>query len=243
MKKLITIFLCAVVLLSTFITTSAQVKVFAVQSNALGAVVIEAKTGRVLFEKDKDKQLAMASTTKIMTALVAIEHTNDLDEVFATDNRAVGIEGTSIYLRKDEHLSMRDLLFGLMLASGNDAALAIAYKVGDGDLQTFVDMMNQKVSDLGLKNTHFDNPHGLDSKAHYTTAYDLAVITAKAMENNDFKDIVSTKFKQIPSNKIGEHRYLKNKHRLLQNDMPGCEGVKTGFTDNARRCCVTSVLR
>ena len=242
MKRIFTIFFCTLVLLST-IYTNTNSKVFAVQSNAVGSVVIEASSGRVLFEKNKDKQLAMASTTKIMTALVAIENTKNLDEVFATDNRAVGIEGTSIYLRKDEHLSMRDLLFGLMLASGNDAALAIAYKVGGGDLQKFVDMMNQKVDNLGLKNTHFDNPHGLDSKSHYTSAYDLAMITAKAMQNDDFKQIVSTKFKQIPSNKVGEYRYLKNKHRLLQNDMLGCEGVKTGFTDNARRCCVTSVMR
>ena len=243
MKKLFTIFLCAIVLISTLFVGTQSAKVFAIQSSAMGSVVIEATSGRVLFQKNKDKQLAMASTTKIMTALVAIEHTPNLDEVFATDNRAVGIEGTSIYLRKDEHLSMRDLLYGLMLASGNDAALAIAYKVGDGDLQKFVGLMNQKVADLGLENTHFDNPHGLDSKTHYTTAYDLAIITAKAMQNKDFRDIVSTKFKQIPSNKTGEYRYLKNKHRLLQNDMIGCEGVKTGFTDNARRCCVTSVVR
>lgn len=243
MKKFFTIFLSFLFLIIC-VPFGENKTVFAdIQSSAVGSVVIEASTGRVLFEKGKDKQLAMASTTKIMTALVAIENTKNLDEVFATDNRAVGIEGTSIYLRRDENLSMRDLLYGLMLASGNDAALAIAYKVGNGDLNNFVDLMNKKVQELGLENTHFDNPHGLDSKTHYTSAYDLAIITAEAMKNDDFKEIVSTKFKQIPSNKEGEYRYLRNKHRLLQNDMNGCEGVKTGFTDNARRCCVTSVLR
>ncbi len=211
--------------------------------SAKAGVVIEQNSKRVLLEKNMDERLAMASTTKIMTALVALENTTDLDEVFATDNRAVGIEGTSIYLRKDEQLSMRHLLLGLMLSSGNDASLAIGYRVGNGNIENFVEMMNKKVEELGLHNTHFDNTHGLDSKTHYTSAYDLAVITAKAMENSDFRDIVKTKFAQIPSNQEGQNRFLRNKHRLLQGNMEGCEGVKTGFTDNARRCCVTSCKR
>ena len=194
-------------------------------------------------QKNKDERLPMASTTKIMTALVALENTDDLDEIFATDNRAVGIEGTSIYLKKDEHLSMRHLLLGLMLSSGNDASLAIGYKIGNGDISKFVEMMNQKATELGLHNTHFDNTHGLDSQTHYTSAYDLAIITAKAMENKDFREIVKTKFAQIPGTKDGETRFLRNKHKLLHANMEGCEGVKTGFTDNARRCCVTSCKR
>ena len=206
-------------------------------------VVIEQNSKRVLLSKNMDEKLAMASTTKIMTALVAIENTKDLDEIFAVDNRAVGLEGTSIYLRKDEHLSMRHLLLGLMLASGNDASLAIGYRVGNGNIESFVEMMNQKAQDLGLHNTHFDNTHGLDSKTHYTSAYDLAVITAEAMKNADFREIVKTKFAQIPSNLEGQNRFLRNKHKLLQANMEGCEGVKTGFTDNARRCCVTSCNR
>lgn len=245
MKKIVLLFLCIAVLLSAKVG-GVNVTIFAhnqISTTAKASVVIEASTKRVLFEKEKDMQLPMASTTKIMTALVALENTQDLDEVFDVDNRAVGIEGTSIYLKKDEHLSMRDLLLGLMLASGNDASLAIAYKVGNGNLQSFVDMMNKKASDLSLSNTHFDNPHGLDSKTHYTSAYDLACITACAMQNKDFREIVSTKFAQIPDSKQGKYRFLKNKHRLLQNGFDGCEGVKTGFTDNARRCCVTSVLR
>ena len=235
--------LASIICVSNFILPK---KVFASNDfqsiDAKAAVVIESSSKRVLFEKNINSQLPMASTTKIMTALIALENTENLDEVFATDNRAVGIEGTSIYLKKDEKLSMRHLLYGLMLASGNDAALAIAYKVGNGNLQTFVDKMNDKVNQLGLHNTHFDNPHGLDSDTHYTSAYDLAVITAEVMKNEDFREIVKTKYTQIPSNKQGENRFLRNKHKLLHS-YEGCEGVKTGFTDNALRCCVTSAYK
>ncbi len=248
-KKLFTftiIFLLAVITFasSLFIPKTEQcISLQGTSLSAKSAVVIEAKSGRVLLEQNKDERLAMASTTKIMTALVALENTKDLDEIFATDNRAVGIEGTSIYLKKDEHLSMRHLLLGLMLSSGNDASLAIGYKVGNGDINKFVELMNQKAAELNLHNTHFDNTHGLDSQTHYTSAYDLAIITAKAMENKDFREIVKTKFAQIPNSKNGESRFLRNKHKLLQSNMDGCEGVKTGFTDNARRCCVTSCMR
>lgn len=248
-KYYLTIFMCfllvAVIYFSSMILpqTIQTVSSTGIEVNAKAFVVIDSDSGRVLTEKNKDTQLAMASTTKIMTALVALENTTDLDETFATDNRAVGLEGTSIYLRKDEHLSMRHLLLGLMLASGNDASLAIAYKVGNGNLQNFINMMNKKAEDLGLHNTHFDNPHGLDSKTHYTSAYDLAIITAEAMKNQNFRDIVKIKFAQIPSNIQGQNRFLRNKHKLLQANYAGCEGVKTGFTDNALRCCVTSVLR
>ena len=239
-------FLLATLIFGASLLLPKTVECISLQGASLTAksgVVIEAETGRVLLEKNKDEKLPMASTTKIMTALVALENTYDLDEIFAVDNRAVGIEGTSIYLKKDEHLSMRHLLLGLMLASGNDASLAIGYRVGNGDISKFVEMMNQKATELGLHNTHFDNTHGLDSATHYTSAYDLAVITASAMQNKDFREIVKTKFAQIPSNIDGQNRYLRNKHKLLQADMQGCEGVKTGFTDNARRCCVTSCRR
>ncbi len=210
--------------------------------SAKSMCVIEQTSKRVLMEKDKDIQLPMASTTKVMTALIALENCQNLDETFAVDNRAVGIEGTSIYLRKNEHLSMRELLYGLMLNSGNDAAMAIAYRIGEGDEQKFVDLMNEKAKQLNLENTHFDNPHGLDSKTHYTSSYDLAVISAKAMENADFREIVKTDVKEISAPKEMGHRFVRNKHKLLKK-MYGCEGIKTGFTDNARRCCVTSCLR
>lgn len=208
---------------------------------ALSMALIEQTSGRVLMQKDMDKQLPMASTTKIMTALVALNSCDDLDSSFAVDNRAVGIEGSSIYLKKNEKLSMRELLYGMMLPSGNDAAMAIAYKVGDGDLNKFVQMMNDEAKTLNLHNTHFDNPHGLDSETHYTSAYDLAIISAKAMENQNFRDIVKTTKKQISSSD-GENRFLRNKHKLV-GSYDGCDGIKIGFTDNARRCCVTSAKR
>ena len=210
--------------------------------SAKSMCVIEQNSKRVLIQKEKDIKLPMASTTKIMTALIALENCDNLDEQFDVDNRAVGIEGTSIYLKKDEKLSMRELLYGLMLNSGNDAAMAIAYKIGNGNIDAFVEMMNKKAIELELENTHFDNPHGLDSKTHYTSSYDLAVITAKAMENDVFREIVKTPIKQISCPKEMGSRFVRNKHKLLKT-MDGCEGVKTGFTDNARRCCVTSCYR
>ncbi|MBQ0017105.1 MAG: D-alanyl-D-alanine carboxypeptidase, partial [Clostridiales bacterium] len=236
----------ASIMLLTYFIPKKIVSVNALESDyscsAKSMCVIEQTSKRVLLEKEKDLKLPMASTTKVMTALIALEHCDNLDEQFFTDNKAVGIEGTSIYLRKDEKLSMRELLYGLMLNSGNDAAMAIAYKIGNGDLQKFVDMMNDKAKELNLQNTHFDNPHGLDSKTHYTSAYDLAVITAVAMENEDFREIVKTPVKQISAPKEMGSRFVRNKHKLLKT-MEGCEGVKTGFTDNARRCCVTSCNR
>lgn len=240
---LLTIIL-AVIMLASIFAPKRIINVNASQYNctAKSMCVIEQSSGRVLLEKNKDDRLAMASTTKIMTALVALENCTNLDEQFDVDNRAVGIEGTSIYLKKDEKLSMRELLYGLMLNSGNDSAMAIGYKIGNGDITKFVDLMNQKASDLGLSNTHFDNPHGLDSATHYTSSYDLALITSKAMENKDFRDIVKTDIREISCPKQMGHRFVRNKHKLLKT-MDGCEGVKTGFTDNALRCCVTSCYR
>ena len=237
-------FLLVLIIIVGFFVPKKIVSVSAMQneSSAKSMCVIEQTSKRVLMEKDKDERLPMASTTKIMTALVALENCDNLDEEFATDNRAVGIEGTSIYLKNDEKLSMRELLYGLMLNSGNDAAMAIAYRIGQGKVEKFVDLMNAKAKELELENTHFDNPHGLDSETHYTSSYDLAIITAKAMENKGFREIVKTDIKEISAPKEMGHRFVRNKHKLLKS-MVGCEGVKTGFTDNARRCCVTSCNR
>ena len=237
--------LLALIMLSSIFLPKKSVTVNATQEfncTAKSMCVIEQSSGRVLLEKDKDLKLPMASTTKVMTALVALENCTNLDEPFLVDDRAVGIEGTSIYLRKGEKLSMRELLYGLMLNSGNDAAMAIGYKIGNGDMNTFVDLMNKKAKDLHLENTHFDNPHGLDSKTHYTSSFDLALITAKAMESEVFREIVKTDVKEISCPAEMGHRFVRNKHKLLKQ-MDGCEGVKTGFTDNARRCCVTSCYR
>lgn len=206
-----------------------------IMAPARAMVVLEGYSGDILYSFNADKQLPMASTTKIATAIVAIENCENLDEKFRVSDKAVGIEGTSIYLKKGEELSMRELLYGLILASGNDCAVAIAeYFEGE---ENFVAMMNQLVIDLGLENTNFTNPHGLDEDSHYTSAYDLATITAYALKNPVFKEIVSTKKMTIEPTSEYQTRYLKHKNRLLFQD-DHCIGVKTGFTDNAGRCLV-----
>lgn len=238
MKK----FICFILILATIFTFKLNINIFNVNAQSKASVVIESSTKRVLHENNKDAKLAMASTTKIMTALITLENCENLDEEVNIDNKAVGIEGTSIYLKKGEVLTVKELLYGLMLASGNDASLALAYHVGKGDLNNFVNLMNEKVKELNLTNTSFANPHGLDEENHYTSAYDLAVITSVAMQNKDFKEIVSTKFMQITGHKDVGNRYLRNKQRLLKT-LEGCTGVKSGFTDNAGRCLVTSCER
>lgn len=239
MKKIISVLL---IVFSLFASIN-FVHVKSVEAySSKASVVIESSTKRVLYENNKDAQLAMASTTKIMTALITLEHCSNLEENVNIDNRAVGIEGTSIYLKKGETLTVKELLYGLMLASGNDASMALAYHVGKGNLNTFVELMNKKVEELNLTNTSFANPHGLDAENHYTSAYDLAIITSEAMKNKVFKDIVSTPFMQITGHKDVGNRFLRNKQRLLKT-LNGCTGVKSGFTDNAGRCLVTSCER
>lgn len=211
-------------------------------TTAKAMCVMEATSGRVLYAKNQSQKLAMASTTKIMTAITAIENCKNLDEKFTISPKSVGIRGTSIYLREGEALSIRELLYGLMLVSGNDASVAIGERVGgNGGVKNFVEMMNSLAKKIGALNTHFDNTHGLDSKNHYTTAEDLALITSYALKNPIFAEIVSTKYTKI-INVDGKTRYLKNKNKLLDK-LEGCNGVKTGFTDNAGRCLVSSCTR
>ena len=209
-------------------------------TSAKAMCVMETSSKRVLASKNEDTKLAMASTTKIMTAITAIESGKDLDKVFEISPKAVGVSGTSLYLRQGEKFTLRDLLYGLMLISGNDASVAIGEYVG-GNVKTFIEMMNKKAKSIGAENSHFDNTHGLDSKTHYTTARDLALITSYAMQNPVFKEIVSTTNTKI-TNSDGKTRYLKNKNKLLTS-LEGCNGVKTGFTDDAGRCLVTSCER
>lgn len=216
------------------------VKAFCVGSSAVSAIVIETSTNSVVYEKNAYSKMPMASTTKIMTAICAIESGN-VDRVVRVNDKAVGIEGSSIYLAKGERLSVRDLLYGLMLNSGNDAAVAIAYAVS-GNIEDFVALMNETAKRVGAKNTHFDNPNGLDGKTHYTTAYDLAIITSYALKNKTFSEIVSTYKKTIPNGDRGYDRALKNHNKLLKL-YDGCTGVKTGFTKKSGRCLVSSAKR
>jgi D-alanyl-D-alanine carboxypeptidase (penicillin-binding protein 5/6) len=207
---------------------------------ARAAVVMDVASRRVLYEKNPHIKLPMASTTKIMTAILAIEM-GDLDEIVTASSRAVGVEGSSIYLGKGEKLTLEDLLYGLMLRSGNDAAVAIAEHIG-GTVENFVRLMNRKAYQIGARNTNFVNPHGLHDDNHYTTAYDLALISAYAMENPIFRTIVSTKYKKIPWEGRSYNRVLKNKNALLW-DFEGANGIKTGYTKISRRCLASAAER
>jgi len=195
---------------------------------------MDAQTGRVYFEKDADSRSLIASTTKIMTALVVCRQCNVLDRV-QIPKEAVGIEGSSMYLREGEVLTVQELLYGLMLHSGNDAAVALAIYCG-GTVEGFVGLMNDQAQRLGLENTHFENPHGLDSPEHYSTARDLAVLAAYAMEDPIFSKTVATK-----TVRAGQ-RSLQNHNKLLWR-LEGADGVKTGFTKAAGRILVSSAAR
>ena len=202
--------------------------------SAQKAYVLDAVSGRVLLEKDADSQSLIASTTKIMTALIVCEQCNVLDRM-RIPKEAVGIEGSSMYLKEGEVLTLQELLYGLMLSSGNDAAVALAIYCG-GTVEGFAEMMNDKARNLGMTGTHFSNPNGLDAPGHYSTARDLAKLAAYAMENPVFYKTVSAK-----NVKIGE-RYLTNHNKLLWR-VDGADGVKTGYTKAAGRILVSSATR
>ena len=238
MKKLriiLLVLILLVCLIPTSLISTSQLKVEAAPSYK--GMCVLANDNKVLYEYNKDVKLPMASTTKIITAIVTLENCDDLDKLITVADESVGIEGTSIYLRKNEQISIRNLLYGLILASGNDAATALAYEIG-GSEEKFVEMMNDFVKRLGLTNTQLKNPHGLDADGHYTSAYDLAAITNYALNNETFLEIVSTKTKVLNEGEPNV-RYLRNKNKLLFSE-EGCIGVKTGFTDNAGRCLVNA---
>ena len=203
-------------------------------SSARSAVIIDAKSGAVLFEKNKDTRLPMASTTKIITALTVLESAN-VNDVITVSERAAAVEGSSIYLTAGEKISVRDLLYGLMLESGNDAAVCLAEGCF-GSVDECVTKMNELCHREGLIDTHIQNPSGLDSESHYTTAYELARITALSMKNELFRSIVSTKNYATAGEKP---RYFSNHNRLLKT-FDGVIGVKTGYTSKSGRCLVTA---
>lgn len=210
------------------------------QVSAVSAVLINADTGSVLYEKNAYEQRAMASTTKIMTALLTAE-AGDLDRKFAVDSYAINVEGTSMGLREGDIVTRRALLYGMLLPSGNDAANAAAVSVS-GSMQAFAELMNKKAKELGLNNTHFVNPSGLDADGHYTTAYDLAMLTAEALSNPVFADICRCADARVEFGNPPYLRSLANSNKMLWQ-YEGCIGVKTGFTDNARRCLVSAAER
>lgn len=205
----------------------------AVQISAEAAVLIDADSGRVLYEKNANQEMLIASTTKIMTALVAIESCS-LDEL-VTITKDHMVEGSSMYLKPGETWRLETLLYGLMLASGNDAALAIADHCGPGQEQ-FVAKMNQKAAALNLAHTSFANPNGLDADGHYSSAEDMAKLAAHAIKNDAFVRIVSTKHITI------DGRTFTNHNKLLAQ-YPGCIGLKTGYTKAAGRTLVSCAAR
>ena len=202
--------------------------------SAKKAIVLDATTGRTLYEKDADSRSLIASTTKIMTALIVCQRCNVLDRM-QIPKEAVGIEGSSMYLKEGEVLTLQELLYGMMLHSGNDAAVALAIYCG-GTVEGFAELMNDKARLLGMTGTHFVNPHGLDSPDHYSTARDLAILAAYAMDDPIFAKTVSTKTVTVGT------RSLRNHNKLLWQ-VPGAEGVKTGYTKAAGRLLVSSAQR
>ncbi len=197
-------------------------------------ILVDGTTGRVISEKNADSKSLVASTTKIMTALVVCEQCNVLDRM-RIPKEAVGIEGSSMYLKEGEVLTLQELLYGLMLSSGNDAAVALAIYCG-GTVEGFAGLMNDKAHKLGMTGTHFVNPNGLDAPDHYSTARDLSTLAAYAMENPIFRQTVSTK-----TVRFGE-RTLQNHNKLLWR-VEGADGVKTGYTQAAGRILVSSATR
>ncbi len=231
MRKIVCIVLCF------FMNVTA---VSALDISAEYACVIECVTGKVLYSKNSDAEAPMASTTKIMTAIAAIENSN-LDDALTISRNAAYQEGSSAYFRIGDEVRMEDVLYGLMLNSGNDAAVAIAEHIG-GDVDSFCALMNETARGIGALNTNFVNPNGLYDDEHYTTAHDLAKITAYAMKNDTFRKIVSSKTKQITVLNTNVKMTFQNHNKLLSM-YEGANGVKTGFTKKAGRCLVSSAVR
>lgn len=214
--------------------------VSAVGTSAEAAALIDVESGRILYSHNGNKPMRIASLTKIMTAIVAIEHGNLSDRV-KTGINAYGVEGSSIYLKLGEEQSLHHLLYGLMLRSGNDAAVAIAEHVG-GSVEGFVLLMNEKAEQIGMTGTTFKNPHGLDADGHLSTAEDMARLTAYALKNATFREIVKTKSIQVPNPGEKWNHLWRNKNKMLHL-YEGADGVKTGYTKAAGRCLVSSATR
>ena len=223
--------------LNSFTDTSAET-IKEPDVNSRACVVIDRKTNSVLFGKNENTKKKMASTTKIMTATIIIEKCN-LSDTIEISKKAAGTGGSRLGLKTGDKITILDLLYGLMLRSGNDAAVALAEYAG-GDINGFAELMNAKALELGLTNTHFETPHGLDSNEHYTTAYELALLSNYALNNPTFAKIVGTKNYTITIN--GSPKALSNTNELLGN-MEGVYGIKTGFTNGANRCLVTACKR
>ena len=224
--------LCGALLTLTMLLALLPCRAEAVQLSAAAAILVDADSGEILFEKDAGRCMRIASTTKIMTALVALERAKLTDTITVTASHMV--EGSSMYLKPGETVTVEELLYGLMLCSGNDAALALADCCGG--LDAFVQAMNEKAAALGMKDTSFANPNGLDDENHYSTAQDMAVLAAYAAEDPTFRRICSTKTATVGG------RSMTNHNKLLRQ-IEGCIGMKTGYTKAAGRTLVSCAER
>lgn len=229
MKRFCAVLLCAIVLFPWMPTARA------VGTSASAAVLIEAESGRVLYEHSSHDRRLIASITKLMTALVALESGQDLQQMVAVPAEAAGAEGSSIYLRAGEELTLEALLYGMLLKSGNDAALAVAIHCG-GSVEQFVAEMNEKAQELGMKDTHFENPSGLNGEEHYSSAYDMALLARACLRHEKLAEMVATK------NIVFGQRSFSNHNKLLWR-CEGCIGLKTGYTEKAGRTLVSAVRR
>lgn len=234
MKKRITaLFMTAVILVSS-------VSAYAIADEAECACVINGATGDVVLSKNIGQRHAMASTTKIMTAILAIENSNP-DDIITVSANAANQEGSAAYIEENMQIYMKDMLYGLMLNSGNDAAVAIAEHIS-GSVEMFAELMNEKCVQLDLRNTHFVNPNGLDDPNHFTTAADLAKLARYAMQNETFREIVATQTMQIKPINSDITLYFSNHNKLL-GSYEGATGIKTGYTQSTGRCLVSAAKR
>lgn len=208
---------------------------FAVSTNASCAILMDAESGRILYSQNIHEKRLIASITKLMTALVAVENCRDLKEEVTIKPEWLGIEGSSIYLKANEVITMEALLFGLLLQSGNDAAMAIACHVAN-DAESFAQLMNQKAGQLGMKHSHFANPSGLNAEDHYSTAYDMALLAKACLDNDAVSEICATR-----NITIGSRTFVNHNKLLFRCE--GCVGMKTGYTELAGRTLVSAVTR
>jgi len=222
------------------LTKSIKIRESVYADNNSSEILMELNSNRVLYQSNANSKKYMASTTKILTAIVVIENC-DLTQTITVSSKTIGIEGSSIYLEEGEILSVKDLLYGLMLRSGNDCAVTLAVHCS-GSIDKFATLMNETAFKIGALNSNFTNPHGLHDDNHYTTAYDLALISCYAMKNPIFREIVGTKVINIPHTTRNYDRKLINKNKML-NEFDGSTGIKTGFTKKAGRCLVSSCIR
>lgn len=222
--------LCALAMTALLISPA-----YGVGDHAAGAVLMDAESGRVLYEHDAHTPRLIASTTKLMTALVAVERAGDLDEAITVKGEWLGSEGSSIYLKAGEQITLRGLLCGLLLQSGNDAAMAIACHIAGGEAQ-FAALMNQKAAELGMKDSSFANPSGLDHENHHSSAYDMALLARACLKNETVSEICATR-----SITIGTRTFVN--HNKLLYRCEGCVGMKTGFTEKAGRTLVSAATR